>query len=39
MHLPMHIQTVSLGENYGSGVYFAVISNGFTRNTVKLVKL
>lgn len=39
MQLPMHGQTVTLGDHYGRGVYFAEISNGFTRNTVKLVKL
>ena len=38
IHLPMNKQMISLGNNYGKGIYFAEISNGFTRNTVKLIK-
>lgn len=38
LQLPMNNQMVSLGDNYGKGIYVAEISNRFTRNTVKLIK-
>jgi hypothetical protein len=38
LHLPMNRQTVSLGDNYGKGIYIAEINNGFSRNTLKLIK-
>jgi hypothetical protein len=38
LHLPLNRQTVSLGDNYGKGIYIAEINNGFSRNTVKLIK-
>jgi hypothetical protein len=38
-NLPMKNQMISLGDNYGKGIYIAEINNGFNRSTVKLIKL